>query len=135
MNRPMLSLMFAAALWGSADQAAAQFTPFNPSSALNNVGYSINNYLYNRPTVSPYLNLARSDSGGFMPNYHTLVRPALNRRQEQARQSAHLARLDQQVQQVREDTQRAVQNGEFITGHPTRFMTYLHYYTFPLPAR
>ena len=34
-------------------------------------------YSPNRPTVSPYLNLLRTDSGG-VPNYYGLVRPQLN---------------------------------------------------------
>ena len=38
-------------------------------------------YWFNRPTVSPYLNLTIRDPVYGLPNYHTLVRPQLQRRQ------------------------------------------------------
>ncbi len=38
-------------------------------------------YWFNQPTVSPYLNLTIHDPVQGLPNYHTLVRPRLHRRQ------------------------------------------------------
>ena len=38
-------------------------------------------YWFNQPTVSPYLNLTIHDPVQGLPNYHTLVRPRLQRRQ------------------------------------------------------
>ena len=38
-------------------------------------------YWFSRPTVSPYLNLTIQDSAYGLPNYHTFVRPQLQRRQ------------------------------------------------------
>ncbi len=82
-----------------------------------------------RPTVSPYLNLLRVDNQDFaLPTYHTLVRPQLERRSESIQQQrtirqlqSNLATLQQQVAQP-DDSQRNT------TGHPSQFMTFLHYF-------
>ena len=116
-----------------AGRAEAQFVPFVPEFR-NNIAFSIDNYLYNRPTVSPYLNLSRTNSGSFLPNYHALVRPELQRREQAARQTAHIARNARQLQQVQRDlrqTQDRQRRMGLVTGHPTRFMSYLHYYPQP----
>jgi hypothetical protein len=50
-----------------------------------------NKYYYNRPSVSPYLNLDRPAAGGTTA-YHTWVRPEQQRRQQQAqKQSTYIA--------------------------------------------
>lgn len=106
-----------------ADPASAQL--FNPRS--NNLGYATASYLLDRPTVSPYLNLLRTESSTAMPNYHTLVRPEVENRQEAARQAMAIRQLQSNVTSMQ--GQIGGQRGaQFSTGHPTRFMTYLHYY-------
>jgi hypothetical protein len=109
------------AAWAWAEPAAAQY--FAPRSA--NVGRATADYLLDRPTVSPYLNLLRLESSSAMPNYHTLVRPEVENRQEAARQAMAIRQLQNNVSSMQGEM-----NGSqgFSTGHPTRFMTYLHYY-------
>ena len=84
-------------------------------------------YRPSRPTVSPYINLLRRDSGP-LPNYYTYVRPL----QDQAainQQQATLIRQNQmslnnvqgQVLRMQESTVRS-------TGTGGGFMNYSHYY-------
>ena len=85
-------------------------------------------YLSSRPTVSPYLNLVRDQSMNTgAPNYQTLVRPALDRRELARDQERQLSSLQNQVGTIQGDLRRA-QSGAMATGHPTRFMTYSHFY-------
>ena len=74
------------------------------------------------PTVSPYLNLTRSNVGG-LPNYYSLVRPqlqqqAFNQQQliVQAQQSAAVNRLRGELQQPLTPTGKA---SGFMTFSPT----------------
>lgn len=108
------------------------YAQFNPVGNVN-VAYSINSYLYNRPTVSPYLNLTRTDTGQIQPNYHALVRPQLEMRQQQAAQSAHIQKLNRGVEQIQSQQIRSEKERQLATGHPSRFFTYLHFY--PEPSR
>ncbi len=86
-------------------------------------------YLYNRPTVSPYLNLLNQQSTTGAPNYFTQVRPLLEQREQARRQTGALQQLQRQVTNVRQDLNRRTgPNAARVTGHPTRFMTYSHYY-------
>ena len=62
-------------------------------------------YQPSRPTVSPYLNLFRSNTGP-LPNYYSLVRPQLNQQTfnqqqmiQQTQQNAALGLLQNQVRQ------------------------------------
>lgn len=48
-----------------------------PSSARD---YTIDQHFYHRPTVSPYLNLARRPASTGLGNYQQYVRPELDRR-------------------------------------------------------
>ena len=102
---------------------AQQYTP-NP----RNVSRSTANYLINRLTVSPYLNLLRAESEVTMPNYHTLVRPAVESRRHTAEQATQLRRLQSNVTTMQGKLGGNGRGSNFSTGHPTRFMTYLHYY-------
>lgn len=98
------------------------------------------NWLYNRPTVSPYVNLTRTDnlSRGAM-NYQTRVRPRLEaERQNQMRQAAsRRAEMQQAVSSLQSRTVsqpasgtrgRDPRFGMTPTGHPTESMSYFHYY-------
>lgn len=111
--------------WGFPDQCSAQFIP----TGQFNIGRSFNDYLYNRPTVSPYLNLLRTDTGAIFPNYHTLVRPRLEERRALAEQSARIQNMSRRLNQVQREVERGRgPNGELITGHPTRFGNYSHFF-------
>jgi hypothetical protein len=90
------------------------------------------------PTVSPYLNLFRTDlSGNNALNYQTLVEPQLRQQQ-----------LNQQVQKREQQTNYRLQaiaaqadfnpqgsREEFPTGHQTVFMYYGHYYPQARPVQ
>ncbi len=98
----------------SADESFAQ---------RNNAYRRTQNSLYNRPTVSPYLNLLQPQGGG-LPNYQTLVRPAL----EQRRQNQDTQRQISQLQSTVAATSMQDQRGETTlrpTGHATSFSSSL----------
>lgn len=80
-------------------------------------------YQPNKPTVSPYLNLGRSNVGG-LPNYYSLVRPQARQRQVnfqtqrlQRQQAATLQQLGQVAQL------QAQQPAQAVTGTGSRFLT------------
>jgi hypothetical protein len=69
------------------------------------LGQQIQRYRPATPTVSPYLNLLRTNDFGGLPNYYSLVRPqlqqqAINRQLQVSnqQQSAALSALSQQAQ-------------------------------------
>ncbi|HEY6564814.1 MAG TPA: hypothetical protein VIY86_09985 [Pirellulaceae bacterium] len=57
-------------------------TYHRPSSSPQN--YTIDRYFYHRPTISPYLNLARR-SGPYVNNYYAYVKPEVERRNQTMR--------------------------------------------------
>ena len=63
-----------------------------------------------------------------MPNYHTLVRPAVESRRQTAEQALQIRGLQSNVTNMRGRLAGQSRGSQFSTGHPTRFMTYLHYY-------
>lgn len=82
-----------------------------------------------RPTVSPYLNLVRDDSGA-AANYQTLVRPQMEQIDINRRQEMQFDRLDRQFQNFRSESAFPQEGSLDIreTGHTTRFMNRSHYY-------
>lgn len=82
-----------------------------------------------RPTVSPYLNLVRDDSGA-AANYQTLVRPQMEQLEINRQQELQINRLDRQFQDFRQESAFPQQGSEDIraTGHATRFMNRSHFY-------
>jgi hypothetical protein len=121
----IISLLTLIAPLGARNAQAQGFVPRGANAAL-----ATRDYIINRPTVSPYLNLLRTESPISAPNYQTLVRPALEHRQEIQRQESAIRQLQSRV--VNMQGQMAARNRRqqegFATGHPQRFMTYLHYY-------
>jgi hypothetical protein len=84
--------------------------------------------LYNRPTVSPYLNLLNTDRFG-VSNYQTLVRPLIEQREAAVQNQANIQQLQQQFQTSQmAAARRGGGGGPRSTGHPSRYLTYLHYY-------
>lgn len=97
---------------------------------VNNNSF-VNNYILNRPTVSPYLNLLRRDGFGGVTNYQTLVRPQIEQREFAANQQAEITRVQQQLavqQRSLESAQQLRAQRVFSTGHTTRFMNLQQYY-------
>jgi hypothetical protein len=93
-------------------------------------------FLYNRPTVSPYLNLTTQNPSSGLSNYFTMVRPQVEAREEamaRQRQATQMqAQLDQVQNQVRENQQQAGtvltgQMGWSSRGYP-RFGSHLNFY-------
>lgn len=81
-----------------------------------------------RPTVSPYLNLFRNNTGP-LPNYYSLVRPQLyqqdfNQRQTQlmGQQAAEIGALQTKTQKLGTTTQTGKGSG-FMTFRRHNFMT------------
>jgi hypothetical protein len=108
----------------------------------SNTRRSINSYIgrgnaqssiLNRPTVSPYLRLLQNQGnptnglGSSTAVYQTQVRPQLERRQQSAQQQQQMQRMQSQLNQVRQQFTQP-NSGLMTTGHPTRFMSYSHYY-------
>lgn len=92
----------------------------------NNPGLRTLNMLYNRPTVSPYLNLLQPQGGG-LPNYQTLVRPQIEQRRENQITQRQISQLQSFVAQSSMQDRR----GETTyrpTGHPTGSFYYSHFY-------
>jgi len=75
-----------------------------------------------RPPLSPYLNLARPGDAGI--NYYGLVRP-------QVQDAQSIQQLQQQQLQLQQGaTALDPTTGGVITGHPTRFGNYGHYFNY-----
>ena len=92
-------------------------------------------YVSQRPTVSPYLNLLRQDTGEAAPNYYSLVKPQIDQidfNQQQMRQNQQMAR---RMQGIQSRPAYPVAGSQYLipTGHQAVFMNYLHYY--PMPRR
>ncbi len=99
--------------------------------AQGNASRKIQNSLYNRPTVSPYLNLLQPQGGG-LPNYQTLVRPAIDQRRRNQDTNRQIAELQgvvaaNNVRDQRGETQFRP------TGHATGNFYYSHF--FPLMSQ
>ena len=83
-----------------------------------------------RPTVSPYLAIADINGLGVdtSQNYFTQVRPRMERERTQQRQQMQVQQMQQSMANLRSQGARQNQQQGRITGHPTRFGYYLHYY-------
>ena len=93
---------------------------------------SVAGQVFNRPTVSPYLNLLRGTGSGSLPSYYTLVRPQIEQRQENIRQQAALQQLETRINQpLRANVQPGTGASSAIrgTGHATYFQNYSHFYS------
>jgi hypothetical protein len=122
MKASTVSLLVGAAIafWGS--QAIAQGQPRSYAPA--------------QPTVSPYLNLLRRDTGP-VTNYYTLVRPqqqqqAFNRQQQanNQQQQSVLQTQQQGIRTVQQGLLQVRQSQASPTGRSGGFMNYSHYYNF-----
>jgi hypothetical protein len=81
------------------------------------------------PTLSPYMNLFREENAVDLPNYHTLVRPALEQQQINRANQAELMRLGRQVQAMPYGTQStAMRGGLPSTGHSSRYFNTSGYF-------
>ena len=144
--RILLSIVAIILLSLAAEQASAQLylNRVQPPQARNNISApaarrvrTFNRqpvskpfkHIQQRPTVSPYLNLVRDDSGA-AANYQTLVRPQMEQIDFNRQQEMQLDRLDRQFQDFRSESAFPQQGALNLreTGHTTRFMNRSHYY-------
>ncbi len=112
----LLGMVITASLCGG-KEAQAQSPRFNPYNAANP---------YNRPTLSPYLNLLRRDAS-ITENYFTLVRPQVQFNSMLNTQQQEISQLNRNVQALKSVTpgeQQAIRG----TGHPAAFMNFSHFY-------
>jgi len=87
-------------------------------------------YSPQRPTISPYLNLLRNDSGP-LPNYYSLVRPQLNQQSFDNRILSATRAQEQQVRKLNEvtDADAAGPTGTGSTfGNLSHFRNRSHFY-------
>ncbi|MGE0534556.1 MAG: hypothetical protein AB7O68_06245 [Pirellulales bacterium] len=98
----------------------------NPRTNTNPGASLLNQALYNRPTVSPYLNLTRP-GGLITPNYQSLVRPQVDQMRVNRAQRQSTATLQREISSSRH---QAVIPGQQIrgTGHATSYMSYSQYF-------
>lgn len=81
-----------------------------------------------RPTLSPYLDLLRADSGVISP-YHAFVVPKQRIARQQRQQSSQINRLQSQVQRLDQTWRTGRQREERTpTGHGGVFQQYSHFY-------
>jgi hypothetical protein len=75
------------------------------------------------------LNLLRVDNQDFaLPTYHTLVRPQLERRSETIQQQRTIRQLQSNVATLQQQVAKPDDPRRSTTGHPSQFMTFLHYF-------
>jgi hypothetical protein len=94
------------------------FFAHEASAQIPGSSSSISNYLYNRPTVSPYLNLTRRDNQYGMPTYYTQVRPQIERREQEQQQALQTRQMQQELASIRNNFRQSQleQNGQMTTG-------------------
>ena len=98
---------------------AQSMRPFDPPARNR-----LNSATANRPTVSPYVNLADSATG--LSNYQSLVRPLIEEREELNRQWSELERLNQQMTGMAGAAKRP-ESGPMGTGKRSSAVRYMHY--------
>ena len=134
MFRTILSVLVAVTFWGSLTTSDAAAQAYQGG---RNAAFATRNYLYNRSTVSPYVNLATPNYSSGLSNYFTLVRPQVESQQESQMQQRQTAQMQQQLSQVQDQVRQQQQQsanmmitgriGWSVRGMP-RSGTYLSYY-------
>jgi hypothetical protein len=118
----------------AASEAFAQSGSRNNSLSFLNRANNAANGVFNRPTVSPYLNLLGTDGNATGPaRYQTLVRPQLDARRQQLSNSSRFNSLQNDIQRVSTaiggvNGQQQQQRFPFTTGHPSVYLNGSHYY-------
>jgi hypothetical protein len=98
---------------------AQSMRPFDPPGRNR-----LNSTMENRPTVSPYVNLADGTTG--LSNYQSLVRPLIEEREELNRQWSELERINQQMTGMAGAAKRP-ESGPMGAGKRSSAVRYMHY--------
>lgn len=94
--------------------------PPTPAGNAAQMAAATGRYQPARPTLSPYLNLFREETGP-IPNYHLYVRPQLQQQAFNNQFQSNLNQTQQQLQQVPRTANRP-------TGVGSGYRNFLHYY-------
>ena len=98
----------------SAQQPRRSYTPYRPST----------------PTISPYLDLFRRNTGD-LPNYHTFVRPKLQTRAAFQQQAGQFRSLQRQLGGLQRQFSSLENPHVSPTGIGGGFMNFSHFYSTP----
>ena len=115
-----------AALIGGPGAAEAQRPSSNSSSYRPQRRSS--SYQPGRPTLSPYLQLFRSDPGQILPSYQTFVQPRVEARKRRRVQDRNVQDLRQGLQQVQQVQQFQHTSGSIQSGIGSGFRTHSQHF-------
>ena len=96
---------------------SSSYRPQRPSS-------SSSSYRPGRPTLSPYLQLFRSDPGQILPSYQTFVQPRVEARKLRRMQDRNVQNLQQGLRQVQQSQQFQGTSGTIPSGIGSGFQTH-----------
>ena len=84
----------------------------NAAAQYSGTGFysSARSFLYNRPSVSPYVNLATRDSSFGLPNYFTLVRPQVEQREAEMARQHRAMQMQKQITQIQDQVRQSQAN-------------------------
>ena len=85
-------------------------------------------YRPTRPTLSPYLQLFRTDPGQILPSYQNFVQPRVEARQFRRMQEGNVQNLQQGLQQVEQSQQFPSTSGTIQSGIGSGFQTNRQYF-------
>jgi hypothetical protein len=115
-----------AALIGGPGAAEAQRPSSNSSSSRPQRRSS--SYRPGRPTLSPYLQLFRSDPGQILPSYQTFVQPRVEARKLRRLQDRNVQNLQQGLRQVQQSQQFQNTSGTIQSGIGSGFQTHSQHF-------
>jgi hypothetical protein len=115
-----------AALIGGPGAAEAQRPSSNSSSYRPERRSS--SYRPGRPTLSPYLQLFRSDPGQILPSYQTFVQPRVEARKLRRLQDRNVQNLQQGLRQVQQSQQFQNTSGTIQSGIGSGFQTHSQHF-------
>jgi hypothetical protein len=110
MRTLLAACLLTAGLFASTERAAAQFNPAQPYNP------------YYRPPISPYLNMNRPGNPAI--NYYGQIRPQF----DTSKQLQMLQQQQARMMQMGIPPEEEALTGYSITGHPTTFSNYGHYF-------
>jgi hypothetical protein len=124
----ILTLLAAGALMLVVEPAYGQLSQQNyfRGGMRNYNRRTLDQNIYDRPTVSPYLNLLRPQSNFGLPNYYAFVKPQIDQLATARQQGNAIQQLQTQVAQGQ--TAQATKEGIRPTGHQTTYMNYSHFF-------
>jgi membrane-anchored protein YejM (alkaline phosphatase superfamily) len=90
--------------------------------------YSNSSYRPRRPTLSPYLQLFRTDPGQILPSYQNFVQPRIETRDFRQQQERDVQNLQSGLNQVQHAGQLQHTSGTIQSGIGSTFQTHSQYF-------